>query len=295
MKGAESITPQIAVVLPNVEYHKPPFGHLHQLDKIGISNIYILLNEDEFQKANTDKSILFDNTEPKTIIEHYQSQSSRLKIRVVNTGGATMEEEKLHFYLENTQDQYLLNLFVCKESIPLVNKELSATPPIVETTDYTFIPFFKSTDRKMMPLFDAPCSSAKAIELLQRDSNPCLCYQQSNFDVLHYQWLFNIFVELIAFELNSTKNTASSQELSKLIKNYNKNIIALEKAEESFEKTHKEAYRTLDEPGAILRWQHVRNVTARETLDNNFPKLISQLISLYGEVLAPQNSYTPPK
>lgn len=297
MKSAESITPQIAVVLSNVEYHNLPFGHLHQLDKIGISNIYILLNEDEFQKANTNKSVLFDHTEPKTIIEHYQSQSSRLKIQVVNTGAATTEEEKLHFYLENIQEQYALNLFVCNESMPWVNEELSARPPVVETTEYSFIiPFFRSTAPKMMPFFDAPCSSEKVIELLQREINPCFCYKKAHFDVLHYQWLFNIFVEIITLKLNSTGNASSelSQELSKLIKDYNKNIIALEKAEESFEKTHKEAYKTLDEPSAILRWQHARNVKARETLDNNFPKLISQLIKLYGELLVPQNNYTPP-
>lgn len=86
--GAEMST---AVILPNVEYTDMPFGHLYQLDTVGISNILILLNEEEFKKAHTTKFVVFEGTEPKTVIDHYQSQSDRLKIKVINTGSAKIE------------------------------------------------------------------------------------------------------------------------------------------------------------------------------------------------------------
>ncbi len=104
---------KIAVVLSNVETVEIPFGHLHQLDEVGLSTIYILLNEEEYQKAQENKFIVFDDSEPKTVIEHYQTQSSRLKFQVINTGKASSEEEKLNFYLNNTPTNHLINLFVC--------------------------------------------------------------------------------------------------------------------------------------------------------------------------------------
>lgn len=284
---------EISVILPTIEFNKiPPFGHLYQLDKVGILDVYILLNEHEFLKAHETKFVLFDYAEPKTILEHYQSYSAKLKIQVINTGTATTEEEKLHFYLKNAPKHYLLNLFICKESMPWVSEELSAKLPIVETTEYSFIPFFKSTTRKMMPLFQSPCSSKKAIELLQHDLNPCICYQMSVLDVSYYQWLFNIFVELITLKITSHENKHSelSGDLNKLIKAYNKNIAALEKANNSFEQTHKKAYKTLDEPSAIVRWQHERNVSEKANLEDNFPKLIKQLIKFYSKLMVQENN-----
>jgi hypothetical protein len=282
---------KIAIILPNVEYTNIPFGHLYQLDKVGISNIVILLNEDEFKKAHTSKFIVFDHTEPQTVIEHYQSQSDRLKIEVINTGKATTEEEKLDFYLENAEGQYKLNLFLCKESIPGVSEELSAKPPVTVTTEYALIPFFKWTERKKLPLFQSPCSSDQAIKLLQHDLSACFCYKMSKFDLPYYQWLFNIFVELISLKikLNEGKNAEFLAQLSKLIKDFNKNIIDLEKAEIAFDKTHKKAYATLDEPDAITRWQHDKNVKKKVNLEDNLPKLIGKLVKLYDKLALQEN------
>ncbi|MCL9682525.1 hypothetical protein [Legionella maioricensis] len=286
---------KIAVILSNVEYINIPFGHLHQLDKAGIYNIIILLNEDEFRKAHTTRFVVFDHMEPKTVIEHYQSQSDRLKIEVINTGVATTEEEKLDFYLKQAEGQYKLNLFLCKESMPWVNEELSAKSPVIETTEYSFIPFFKSTVQKKLPLFQSPCSSEQAIKLLEHDLNPCLCYKMAYFDLVHYQWLFNIFVELITLKikLREGENAEFSPQLSKLIKEFNKNIIDLEKAKITFEKTHKKAYGTLGEPDVITRWQHDKNVKNKMGLEDSFPKLIGKLVKLYGKLTSQENLYTP--
>ncbi|AWN74435.1 hypothetical protein LEAN103870_09990 [Legionella anisa] len=282
---------KIAVILPNVEYTNLPFGRLHQLDKVGISNIIILLSDDELRKAQATQFVVFDDTAPQTVIEHYQSQSDRLKIEVINTGTATTEEEKLIYYLKYAEGQYKLNLFLCKKSIPWVSEELSAKPPVIKTTEYSFIPFFKSTDRKSLPLFQPPCSSEQAIKLLQHDLNPCICYKMANFDVLHYQWLFNIFVELISLKikLHEDKNTKFLPQLNKLIKDFNKNIIDLEKAEIAFEKSHKKAHFTLDEPDVITRWQHDKNVKKRMSLDENLPKLIGKLIKLHEKLVLQEN------
>lgn len=51
-------------------------------------------------------------------------------------------------YLKHAEGQYKLNLFLCKESISGVSEELSAKPPVTETTEYSLIPFFKSTEQK---------------------------------------------------------------------------------------------------------------------------------------------------
>ncbi|CEG55989.1 hypothetical protein [Legionella fallonii] len=250
-----------------------------------------MLNEGEFQKAHTTKFAVFDHTEPQTIIEHYQSQSDRLKIEVINSGNATTEQEKLDFYVSHAEGQYKLNLFICKESIPGVSEELSAKPPVTETTKYSLIPFFKSTERKKLPLFQSPCSSDQAVKLLQHDLNPCLCYKMANFDVLHYQWLFNIFVELINLKIKLHEGNKDEflPQLSKLIKDFNKNIIDLEKAGIDFEKTNKKAYKTLDEPGVIRRWQHDKNVKKKESLEDNFPKLIGKLVKLYDKLASQKN------
>ncbi|KTD73161.1 hypothetical protein [Legionella tucsonensis] len=282
---------KIAVILPNVELTNIPFGHLHQLDQVGISNIIILLNEDELKKTQATKFVVFDDTEPQTVIEHYQSQSDRLKIEVINTGTATTEQEKLDYYLKHAEGQYKLNLFLYKKSIPWTSNELSAKPPVIETTEYSFIPFFKNTNRKRLPLFQPPCSSEQAIKLLQHDLNPCLCYKMAQFDVLHYQWLFNIFVELISLKikLHEDKNAKFLSQLNKLIKDFNKNIIDLEKAEIAFEKSHKKAHFTLDEPDIITRWQHDKNVEKRMNLDENLPKLIAKLINLYDKLVSQEN------
>lgn len=282
---------KIAVILPNVELTNIPFGHLHQLDQVGISNIIILLNEDELKKAQATKFVVFDDTEPQTVIEHYQSQSDRLKIKVINTGTATTEQEKLDYFLKHAEGQYKLNLFLCKKSIHWTSKELSAKPPVIETTEYSFIPFFKNTNRKRLPLFQPPCSSEQAIKLLQHDLNPCLCYKMAQFDVLHYQWLFNIFVELISLKikLHEDKNAKFLSQLNKLIKDFNKKIIDLEKAEIAFEKSHKKAHFTLDEPDIITRWQHDKNVEKRMNLDENLPKLIAKLINLYDKLVSQEN------
>lgn len=113
----------------------------------------------------------------------------------------------------------------------------------------------------------------------------------ANFDVLHYQWLFNIFVELInlKIKLNEGKNAEFLLQLSKLIKDFNKNIIDLEKAEADFEKTHKKAYATLDEADVITRWQHDKNVKKKVNLEDNLPKLIGKLIKLYDKLALQEN------
>ena len=277
---------KMSVILPNVEYTNIPFGHLHQLDQVGISNITILLNDEEFEKAHSSKFEVFDDTEPKTVIEHYQSQSDRFKIEVINTGAASTEEDKLNFYLKHAKGESGLNLFLCHESMPWVSEALSARPQDITTTECSAIPFFKSTERKQFPLFKSPCSQESAVKLLQDDLNPCLCYKLAKFDVLHYQWLFNIFVELSSLEMkwDEKKNAEFFPKFSKIIKQYNENITDLEQAEKAFEKTHKMAYGTLDEPDLITRWRHEKNVTIKDDIENNFPKLIGQLITLYSKM-----------
>lgn len=37
----------IAIILTHIEYKNIPFGHLSQMDMLGLVNIYILLNESE--------------------------------------------------------------------------------------------------------------------------------------------------------------------------------------------------------------------------------------------------------
>lgn len=287
----------IVAILPNVEYNKLPLGHLHQLDSVGISNVVILLNDEEFKKAHTTRFVLFDDTKPRTVIEHYQTQSDRLKIEVINTGTATTEEEKRDFYMNHAKRQYKLNLFLCKESMPGVTEELSAKPAFTETTEYSFVPFFKSVARQRWPLFQSPCSSEQAIKLLQHELNPCLCYKMATFDVLHYQWLFNIFVELINLEIkmDGGKGIESTLELSRLIKAFNENIKDLEHAEKSFDETHKKAYETLEETDVITRWRHKSNVSNRSNLEDNFPKLIGEFIALYDKVAAQENLHNAVK
>ncbi|WP_454782402.1 hypothetical protein [Legionella sp. WA2022007384] len=276
-----------AVIWSNIEYTDIPLGHIHQLDKIGISNHIILLSEHEYEKAHETQFVVFDDTEPQSIIEHYQSQNTHLKIQVLNTGIATTEEEKLNFYLKNYADQqYQLYLYLCKEAIPGASKELSAKPLINGFTKYSLIPFFTKLNRARLPLFQAPCSSDLAIKLMQNNIAPCLCYRIDVFDLLHYQWLFNIFVELISLQIrfHEDKCAPFSVQLNKLINEFNKNILALEKTEHSFETTHKKAYSTFKKPGKLTQWQHGKNVKKKEQLENNFPKLIAKLETLYEQL-----------
>ncbi|BCA95644.1 hypothetical protein TUM19329_20050 [Legionella antarctica] len=282
---------KIAIIFPNVEYTNIPFGHLYQLAKVGISNIIILLNEDEFKKAHTTKFVVFDHTDPQTVIQHYQSHNDQLKIEVINTDKATTVEEKLDFYQRHAEGQYQLNLFLCKESMPGVSVELSAKPPVTNTTEYTCIPFFKRTERNKLPLFQTPCSSDQAIKLLQHDLNPCLCYKMANFDVLHYQWLFNIFVELISLKikLHEGKGDELLPQLSNLINDFNKNINDLEKTEIDFKKTHKKTYATFDAPDVITRWQHDKNAKKKVNLEDKLPKIIGKLVKLYDKLTLKEN------
>ncbi|MCW8443795.1 hypothetical protein OQJ05_06995 [Fluoribacter gormanii] len=281
-----------AVIWSNVEYSNIPFGHLYQLDKVGITNVIILLNDDEFKKAHKTKFVVFDDTEAQTVIEHYQSQSNRLKIEVINTGIASTEEEKLAFYLKkHAKKQYKLHLYLCKETIPWVSEELCAKPAITDTTKYSIIPFFTKNTRRQLPLFEAPSSSEQAIKLLQNNLAPCLCYKLDLFDLLHYQWLFNIFVELISLKikLHEGKSVEFSLPFNKLVKDFNKNIADLEKAEKNFEITHKKAYSTLNSPDKFTLWQHNKNVKKKEQLENKFPKLIGKLIELYDQLALQEN------
>lgn len=152
-----------AVILPTA---KPiPFGHLHQLDQVGISTIIILLDEAEFTIAKETTFSIFDNTEPKTLIEHYQSQSLQFKIELINTQKATTEEEKLNFYLKHAIEQYQLNLFLCYESMPWVNEELSAKPPSTQLISYSFLnfPIYTSKHDKEFPLSQNSSSSDQTI------------------------------------------------------------------------------------------------------------------------------------
>lgn len=281
---------RIAAILTGVA-SPIPFGHLYQLDQVGISNIIILLNAEEFKKAQTTKCAIFDNTEPKTIIEHYQSQSSRLQIDIMNTETATTEEEKLNFYLKHAKDQYQLNLFLCKGSVPGLNEEISAKPPATDSFTYSFlVPLYTSTARKKLPHFQSPCSSNQVINLLQQNTIPSFCYKMASFDLLNHQWLFNIFVELISIKIKShEKSTELSSELNQIINDFNKNIIALEKAEIIFESTHKKMYSTASAPYTYTQWQHTKNVNYKENLEDNFPKVIRELITLYAKSLSHQN------
>lgn len=268
-----------------------PFGHLHQLDQVGISNIIILLSAEELKKAYATKFILFDHTEPKTVIEHYQSHNSRSKIEIMNTESAITEEEKLNFYLKHAKDQYQLHLFLCKGSMPYLNEAISTKPPATESYTYSFlVPLYTSTTRKKLPLFQSPCSSNQVVNLLQQNAISCFCYKIAPFDLLNNQWLFNIFVELIGIRIKShEKFTELSSKLNHIINDFNQNIIALEKAELNFENTHKKIYSTTSAPYTYTKWQHTKNVTYKENLDDNFSQLICALISLYAKLLPHQS------
>jgi len=280
-------TPSIAIVLTHLEYSDIPFAHLSQLDKIGLVNIYILLDENETKKAEGTKFVVFDYTKPITILEHYQSQSSRLKFKVMNTGKTTTEEEKLYFYLQNVQEHHLMNIILCKQALPWSTDDLRAKPRCntTVTREYPYFSYFNNTEHQIVPSSTKPCSSEKAMALLQRNINPCICYQVGFWDILNYQWIYNIFVELIAFYPNEATT------LNTLIKEHNNNAIALNKAQEAFNKTCFNVYKTFDKPNCLLKWTHENNRRSRDDLEINSLKIINELIQLHNEVaLKEQNA-----
>lgn len=255
------------------------FRFLDELAEVGINDVVILLNAAEFEKANQTQFIVFDK--PRTIIEHYKNHNKHLKIKVINTKQVTTEQEKLEFYLNRAKGGFDLNLFLCQEAIRGVNEELSAKPLFMEFTELrsAMLPFFSRSTQKQLPfpLFKSPCSSKEAIELLQHQVNPCFCYKTSMFDILYYQWLFNIFVELI--NLQSSHEETKSQ-LERIINNFNKNITDFKNAEIDSEKTLR-VYGTSDKASKSTAGQRFKNAEKLKVLEKNFPKLITELIKLY--------------
>lgn len=269
----------MAAVFSYVDYVNMPLAYLYQLQKIGIFNIYIILNEDEFKKAQSNKFILFDHSEPKTIIEHYQSQSSDLTIRVINSGKASTEEEKLAFYLENAKETHLLNLFLTNEALPWVNKSFHSDVPHIEVT--TFLNFFEQENRIINIPFQLEMPSAQELELLQHPSNPIICFQRDTFDIGNYQWLFKIFSGLINLRMQTESNIDFSEtkaKLDMLITSYKENIDELKKCEELFEVTHKKLY--VENDNSVQK-THQRNVENRDKCLKKFPQIINELIDTY--------------
>lgn len=273
---------RIAIVLTHLEYNDIPFGHLWQLDETKLVNIYILLSEDEIQEAQNKKFKVFGDE--KNILAHYQSQSDRLKFTVMNTGKATTEEEKIIFYLDNVQEHNLVNIILCKESLPWSSNKLRAQPRNFSTTK---LPFFNYTVHQSMPSSLQSCSSEKELELFHRTINPCICYQVGFWDILNYQWLFNIFVELTTLKINSDENT---HDLVTIIQEHNRNAINLNKAENACDKTCHKVHKTFDKPGYLLQYTHANNTKKRDDLEINSLKIINKLIQLYQDVTLKQKN-----
>lgn len=289
---------QIAIVFSHIEYVNIPFGHLHQLEKAGILNIYLLLSDAELKEAEQRKFRVFDYMVPQTILEHYKSFSDHLKIHVMNTEEATTEEEKLFFYLDNVQQQYDLNIFLCKEEMQWTSDNSRAKPPHIEITRYRFIPFVEKKYRDTPALSEGHSFSDEAVKLLHRDANPCFCHQLGLFDVSNYQWLFNIFVELIKVKISSAQGELHEdlrKKLKNLIKEYNVNIISVEKAEASFNKAHhkarKKSFKTSDGMGFFLTSKDKENAIKKEQLKESFPEIIKQLIYMYNEIILQERAY----
>ncbi len=280
----------MACIISEVEIGKlTPNELLNQLDEIGILDVYVLLNSNEYLLAQTKRWQPFDDYPLLTFLEQCQlhRKDSRLKFHLVNTGSTSTEEEKLNYYLKNVNEQYLMNLFLCKNPIPWVTQELSTKLDVVVKTQIYYLPFI-SFETRNLPSLEKSRSSKKAIELLQRPVNPCLCFQKDSLiDHYHYRWLFNIFIELVTLEIEKkgAKNSVKVKErMNKLIQDYAENIKNLERAEKKFIKTHKAFYRESKEPSYWTKKQYKNSVLKKERYERKFTEIIIEMANIYQKI-----------
>lgn len=273
----------------------PPISMLNQLERIGIVDIYVVLNHEEYLQAPNQRWQYLDDFNLMTGLEHYQSHSnnSQLKFHIIDAANAHTEEEKLQYYLNHLQKNYLMNLFVSQNSLPWVSEKLRSSLKLTvpDSVQLTFFPFI-SFDKRTLPSLEHSRSSEKAMELLERKENPCLCFQEDkNLDCYHYQWLFNIFVELVTHELKQldSKQTPKQvsqmkQRMNELIQAFVQNITHLEKAEKDFNKIHAH-YRGVKAKDTSLSRLATRRMNKRnknrDFYAEKFPEIIIAMASIY--------------
>lgn len=285
----------IAAVFTEVNYEEIPFERLNQLEKAGILNIYLVLSDEEFKLAQQQKIRLFDYDEPKTILEHYEShhENSRLIFHVMNSGNAKTEKEKLDFYLNNVQEQYLTNLFICKDHLDSVDPDLRTIPPTYRDVVVEIPYLFFSLTSYHQPASKKDFSKEKENQLLLREENPCLCFQTGLFDLVNYQWLFNIFTHLIALRIENEQGDHAvkiQRDLKNIFRTYYKNMDNLEDAEKNFIAKHKKVFGTLEQSHVwgLTKQQYQKTVENRAFFEARFPKIITDLIELYEKVTREQ-------
>lgn len=265
---------RIAVVFPyaSIEY----FGHLYQLQELGLVNVYILLNEHEYNLAYTKRSTIFDFEDPKTIVEHYASTVPDIRFQFINTGCASDESAKLDFYIHRVKPDVLMSLYIKEKSCPLTSDALRAKPPQTTVTTYTYLPFLSFTKREIYDLGNPSVLTDAAQALVHDAKTPCLCYQRAFFDILNYQWLYNIFIELTKLcELNTMA------QLDVLVDTYKQTVIDLERAEKAFNDSARHRYARLEEPGYWLQYQYQKARDKRDLLESRLKETVSKIIELY--------------
>jgi hypothetical protein len=280
----------------------PPYRMLQEIEEVGIRDIYILLNQEEYEHAMEDKYQLLDNSEPLTFLGHYQSFSDKqlVQFHVIKTGDTKNDQEKLQYFIENNTDKYTVNIFVTyQKSFPWVTPELR-TQVLGLKKNATQYQFFKKSvfekERWSHEVYEMqPKSSDKALELLNRKDNPCYCHERNqDCDALYYQWLFNIFSELAlqalpkAEERGSFSNHAE-ERIRELVKNYYQNIFDVEKINKKFEQLHRIVYPTdiekyfkTKEHKKYPQFQKI--IAKREAVEHRFIEIIKGLMDVYLEL-----------
>lgn len=291
MKESTNKSPnKFAAIFTGFKYPEIPFERLNQLEKVGITNIYIILGQPEYKQAQEKRFQIFDDSEKKTILEHYKSHTSksRLQFHVLNAGEASSEKEKLHFYLNTVKEHYFTNLFFYEKDIPELTQNLRGDASSQREIVTTYIlPFFTSTNRAL-PQLQEFNFSALVKQLMSREVNPCFCYKLGNFDIVNVRWLLNVFTELTVYRIKTDDtglNNGILQRLTELIIEYDANITELEKAEKDFTNTHKKMYKSLEgSPSSFTKWRHEMNVEKKEYYTEKFYEIIDEAKNIYEEI-----------
>lgn len=278
-----------------------PDTRLQQLDKVGIHTVYILVSHDELTNAKNNKYKLFDGDEDMTIIDYYHSylpkSEKQISFKIIDTKDITSEQDKIDYFLQNTNDDNLINLCFCNEStLPWINEKFSssAIPLHAKQTSVEFLGYtlYENTEFDL-PETDQRRSPIAADELLQRDTNPTLCYPRSMWDIVNYQALFNCFVELMTVQLNNDHHqdtTSAKYELENLINRYANNLKQLETANKTYEEAHKHYWRNTDgnEPNTSYKHSYQQALEQKTKAELAFPTLIKEMISTYTRLLDSQ-------